>query len=183
MDVFTIARAIFGGGRRLFWKGLLAFRTAGLRIMAGLRTMPETVMEGIRSWRGQTLAIPIAEQRQLLAEFYEKFEDLVEMICDAGYAGDAEPYQARYEAVRTWLLRAYPQIKPYITAHLTHDPSDAEFGLNTVGYATDAIEALFCAERLSTVLEKDGGYLISRLERAQSGVFRYSDYLRGIMEE
>lgn len=183
MDVFAIARAIFGETRRLLWKGILTLRAVGLKVMASGRAMPEIVTEGIRSWRGQTLAIPIAEQRQLLAEFYEKFEDLVELICDAGYAGDATDFQSRYESIRAWMLRAYPLLKPYISAHLVHDPSDAEFGLETIGRPTDACEALFCAERLSTVLEKDGGHLISRLERAQSGVFRYSDYLRGMMGE
>lgn len=181
MDVLTLARALVDSTWRLLWKGVLAFRAAGRRVAAAMRALPKTASEQVHIWRGQALAMPVAEQRQLLAEFYEKFEALVELICDAGFANDATPFQARYAEVRAWFLRAYPLIKPYLTAHLVHDPSDAEFGLRTVGHATDAMEALFCAEQLHTVLELDGGYLIARIERARSGLYRYADYLRSII--
>ncbi len=181
MGLTTFARAIADGAGRLLWKTQLTLRTTGLQLLSTVRALPETVAEQIRTWRGQTLAMPIDEQRQLLAEFYQKFEDLVELICDAGFDADATPYQVRYQEVRAWLMRAYPLLKPYMSAHLSYDPSDAEFGLSVAGYATDAMEALFCAEQLHTLLEKDEGHLIGRIERARSGLYRYADYLRGII--
>ncbi len=181
MDIAAYVRAIAHSTATAIAKALVGIRVTGLRASAVLRDLPYTAREQIRQWRGRSLALPVEEQRQLLAEFYDKFEQLSDVICDAGYAGQGAPFQERYAALRKWLMRAYPPLKPYLTAHLNHDPSDAEFGLRTIGQLTDPIEALFCAESLDTVLELDGGHLIGRLERARSGIYRYADYLRDII--
>lgn len=181
MGITTYVRAIAHSAANATVRVLVSIRVAGLRVSALLRDLPCTTREQIRQWRGQSLALPVEEQRQLLAEFYDKFERLSDVICDAGYAGQGAPFQERYAELRKWLMRAYPLLKPYLTAHLNQDPSDAEFGLRTVGQPTDPIEALFCAESLDTVLELDGGHLIGRLERARSGIYRYADYLRDII--
>ncbi|MCS7273139.1 MAG: hypothetical protein NZ550_03210 [Fimbriimonadales bacterium] len=130
------------------------------------------------SSQAATREFPIEDQRLLLAEYYERFEQLAELICDAAFAGEGTPFQERYAQLRRWHLRAYPQLKPYLTAHLNHDPSDAEFGLRVAGKPTDAIEALFIAETVDEILRYDEGHLIGRLERARSALYRYSDYLR-----
>jgi hypothetical protein len=96
------------------------------------RSLPETAYEQIRHWRGKSVEFPIEEQRALLAEYYERFERLAELICDAAFAGEGAPFQQEYAEARRWLLRAYPHLKPYLTAHLNCDPSDAEFGKRTL---------------------------------------------------
>lgn len=150
--------------------------------IATLRTLPATVQEQIRQWRGQTIALPVEEQRVLLAEFYERYEQLVELICDAAFCENAEPFEAEYAVLRPWLQRAYPRLRPYLIAHLNHDPSDEAVGLQAQGKPTDAFEALFCFEKLEALLRADQGDLIGRIERTRSALYRYADYLRQWLE-
>jgi len=147
-------------------------------VLATLRALTATVREQVRQWRGQTLALPVEEQRTLLAEFYERYEQLVEIICDAAFCETAEPFEPQYAALRAWLQCAYPHLRPYLIAHLNCDPSDEAIGLRTRGKPTDAFEALFCFETLEQLIRADTGDLIGRIERTRSALYRYADYLR-----
>ncbi|GBC93411.1 hypothetical protein HRbin15_01902 [bacterium HR15] len=150
--------------------------------LSTLRTLPTTIREQVRQWRGQTVALPIEEQRALLAEFYERYEQLVEIICDAAFCENAAPFEAQYAALRPWLQRAYPHLRPYLIAHLNCDPSDEAVGVQTQGKPTDAFEALFCFETLEALIRADQGDLIGRIERTRSALYRYADYLRHWLE-
>ena len=182
MGMIVWARTLAQGIR----KGVLQAQAIGriywTRTQAVWRSLPETAREQVRHWRGNSVEFPIEEQRALLAEYYERFEHLAELICDAAFAGEGAPFQQQYAQTRAWLLRAYPQLKPYLTAHLNCDLSDAEFGQRVAGRATDAMEALFIAETLDEVIRHDQGDLIGRLERARSALYRYSDYLREVIQ-
>jgi hypothetical protein len=181
MGMIVWARTLAQGIR----KGVLQVQAIGrvywTRAHTVWQSLPETAREQIRHWRGAGVAFPIEEQRALLAEYYERFERLAELICDAAFAGEGAPFQQEYAQVRRWLLRAYPHLKPYLTAHLNCDPSDAEFGQRVAGKPTDAMEALFVAETLDEVIRYDQGDLIGRLERARSALYRYGDYLREVI--
>lgn len=170
------------GIRKSLWQVGIYLRIALMKAVAVVIALPETVRDQVRQWRGHTVELPVEEQRMLLAEYYTHFEQLSELICDSAFAEEGAPWQAEYQRLRKWFQRAYPQIRPYLTAHLNCDPSDTEFGLRTVGRPTDAMEALFCAETLDEILRHDGGYLIGRLERARSALYRYGDYLRTYLE-
>ncbi len=181
MGMIVWARTFAQGIRKGVWRAQTAGRIYWTRAQGVWRSLPETAREQMRHWRGKSVEFPIEEQRALLAEYYERFEQLAEQICDAAFAGEGAPFQEQYAQARRWLLRAYPQIKPYLTAHLNCDPSDAEFGRRIAGRATDAMEALFIAESLDAVIRNDQGDLIGRLERARSALYRYSDYLREVI--
>jgi hypothetical protein len=181
MGLLLWARTLAQG----FWERRLraqaTIRLGLLRAGTFVQSLPDTVQEQIRHWRGVSVEFPVEEQREMLAQYYDRFEQLAELICDAAFAGEGAPFQARYEALRHWLQRAYPPFKPYITAHLNFDPSDAEFGMRVAGKSTDAMEALFLAETVDEILRYDEGALIGRIERARSALYRYGDYLREII--
>ncbi|MCX7992303.1 MAG: hypothetical protein N2651_01410 [Fimbriimonadales bacterium] len=181
MGMIVWARAFAQG----IWKRRIQAQTAVhvglLRTTAILKSLPETAREQLRNWCGKSVDFPIEEQRILLAEYYERFEQLAELICDAAFAGEGAPFQEEYARLRGWLQRAYPQLKPYITAHMNLDASDAEFGARIVGKPIDAMEALFAAETVEDILRHDQGDLIGRLERARSALYRYADYLREVV--
>ncbi|MFN7016114.1 MAG: hypothetical protein ACK4P5_02960 [Fimbriimonadales bacterium] len=181
MGLLVWARAFAQGIWERRIQAQTALRVRWLRAIAVVKSLPETAREQFRHWRGNSVEFPIEEQRVLLAEYYERFEQLAELICDAAFAGEGAPFQARYTTLRRWLQRAYPPLKPYLTGHLNCDPSDAEFGLRTVGKPTDAMEALFAAETVEDILRYDQGDLIGRLERARSALYRYADYLREVV--
>ncbi|MCX7925347.1 MAG: hypothetical protein N2554_05995 [Fimbriimonadales bacterium] len=181
MGMILWARAFAQGVWERRIQAQTAIRVGLLRTTAVLRSLPETAREQIRHWRGKSVEFPIEEQRVLLAEYYDRFEQLAELICDAAFAGAGEPFQEQYATLRRWLQRAYPQLKPYMTGHMNCDPSDAEFGMQVLGKPTDAMEALFAAETVEDILRHDQGDLIGRLERARSALYRYADYLREVV--
>lgn len=181
MGIIVWARAFAQGIWERRVQAQTAIRVGWLRVSAVLKSLPETVREQIRHWRGKGVEFPVEEQRVLLAEYYDQFEQLAELICDAAFAGEGAPFQERYAALRRWLQRAYPQLKPYMTGHMNCDPSDTEFGMRVVGRPTDAMEALFAAETVEQILRYDQGDLIGRLERARSALYRYADYLREVL--
>ncbi len=183
MGPIARARTFAQGISKGLWQIGIHLRITILKAVAVISALPETIREQIRQWRGHTVELPVEEQRALLAEYYAHFEQLAELICDSAFAEDGTPWQEEYTRLRKWLQRAYPQIRPYLTAHLNCDPSDTEFGLRTVGRPTDAMEALFCAETLDEIIRLDGGNLIGRLERARSALYRYGDYLRTYLEQ
>ncbi len=182
MDIGTWARTLAQGLNRRI---LMTLASLPVRAqlwtrdaLATARTLPATIREQIRHWRGQTLTLPLEEQRALLAEFYERYEQLTELICDAAFCGTGEPFQQPYAALRSWLQRAYPHLRPYLCAHLNYDPSDEAVGLKARGQPTDAFEALFCFETLEALIQADEGDLIGRIERTRSALYRYADYIR-----
>lgn len=181
MGIILWARAVAHTLRKGIWHAQAVGRIYWTRTRAFWQSLPATAREQIRHWRGSSVEFPAHEQRALLAEYYDRFEQLAELICDAAFAGEGAPFQEQYAQVRKWLLRAYPQIEPYLTAHLNCDPSDAEFGQRVAGRSTDAMEALFIAETLDEIIRHDQGDLIGRLERARSALYRYSDYLREVI--
>lgn len=135
----------------------------------------------IYQWAGKPVPMPLTEQRDQLIEFYEQFEGLSDLICDAAHHGQGAPWQASYERVRRWMSGAYPAIRPYLIAHLSCDTSDDEFGLRCVGRPTDAFEALFASPTVDELLAADQGDLMDRLDRARSALYRYADHLRRLM--
>lgn len=172
-----------------FWRFAFAFRSAGNRARLRLIAMRErfTAFPGesrnrLYRWMGKPLPMPLDHQRDQLVEFYQHFESLSDMICDAAHRGNGDPWQAEYEKNRAWMMRAYPAVRPYLIAHLSCDSSDDAFGMRVAQRPTDAFEALFCAESLNAILEADGGDLINRLDRARSALYRYADHLRDLME-
>jgi len=132
-------------------------------------------------WRGKPLPIPLEVQQEQLIEFYEQFEELSDMICDAAHRGDGTPWQAKYERVRIWMMQAYPGIRPFVIAHLSCDSSDDSLGMQIQGKPADAFEALYIAPSLNELLQLDQGDLIGRLDRTRSALYRYADHLRGLM--
>jgi hypothetical protein len=182
MGIQSWARTLAQGLTR---RWLIGVASAGARLrhrwratLETIHALPATIREQVRQWWGQTLDLPLEEQRALLAEFYERYEQLVELICDAAFSGTAEPFEAKYAELRPWLQRAYPHLRPYLIAHLNCDPSDESVGMQAMGKPADAFEALLCFDTLDALIRADQGDLIGRIERTRSALYRYGDYLR-----
>lgn len=103
--------------------------------------------------------------RRAHADLRDRYLDLVELICDAAYAG-VEPWMEEAYAERTrWLREHYGRIRPHAAAHVVPDDAD-----RWDGRACDAFEMLFVPESLALLLERDGGTLIARLGRTQAAL-------------
>ena len=150
-----------------------------------IRSMPIRIRIAVKDWREakteeQTAtALPSLEARQAqLLSFYESYESLVELLCDAAQYGPSAKLETDYERLRTWMMANYGAIRPYVVAYLRLDPVDAQPGLDLHGQASDGFEALFAATTLEQGLRNDDGHMIERILRTREALSRYADHLR-----
>jgi len=124
-------------------------------------------------------AMPSARERQAeLAQFYEHYETLVGLICDAAQLGACEDRQRLYDVERKWMQARYPELRPYVLAYLRFTTEDAEYCLALGRGGVDAFEALMDAETLEELLRRDDGGMIGRIDRTRWALQRYADHLR-----
>ncbi len=122
---------------------------------------------------------PTVEERQAeLVDFYSKYEDLVEVLCDAAQYGPVQRLETRYLQLRRWMHGNYPEVRPFLVTYLRFSHEDAEDGLTISGRGTDAFEALVLAESLHDFLQMDDGTTISRITRTREALNLYAEHLR-----
>lgn len=118
------------------------------------------------------------ERLDQLLKFYERYELLVETLCDAAQYGPEAHLEKRYAQEREWMLRNYGELRMYIVAYLEYEPSDAVHASELNGYGSDAFESLFVVPTLEAFLRCDDGHMISRIIRTRRALQLYADHLR-----
>jgi len=164
-------RAIAAAGKQLAdaWHGLQS-------VSSRLRSL--TLRKAVTKAKWSPNTPTICERREQLAEFYNRYEDLVDILCGAARYGPDPGLEARYGQVRSWMMRGYGELRPYATAYLMFDESDATQSLALHGYGGDAFEALFAATTLDEFLRVDDGLMMSRIERTREALTLYGEHLR-----
>ncbi|MFZ4506945.1 MAG: hypothetical protein ACOYON_04520 [Fimbriimonas sp.] len=125
----------------------------------------------VRGRRVQGAASPPAlatpqERQAELARFYERYEDLVDVLCDAAQYGPNPSLEGRYTALRAWVHRAYAEVQPFVACYLR------EAG------TPDPFLALAQEDSLSDALLKDDGHLILRITQTREALTLYAEHLR-----
>lgn len=120
----------------------------------------------------------VKERQEELILFYERYEELVETLCDAAQYGPTPKLEKVYGQHRESMLDQYPKIRPYLISFLDPAPEDSEVGLKAIGRPTDAFEALISAENVNTFLQIDDGGMISRITRTREALNLYGEHLR-----
>lgn len=127
------------------------------RETANLRTTSEAGKRG-----------PSVQERQLeLIRFYERYEELVETLCDAAQYGPTPKLERSYEANRDWMRSEYVSMRPYVVGYL-----QVEEGTG------DAFEALVASDNLGQFLNSDDGNMISRITATREALTLYGEHLR-----
>ncbi len=159
--------------------------TAGQRIARNAADLVTSVTNRVkiaRKDRAEARALaagPTVQDRQTeLVQFYERYEELVETLCDSAQYGPTPKLERSYAAHREWMLGAYPSVRPYLVGFLQREPEDAAFGFAVCGQTTDAFEALVIAEDLGQFLQIDDGGMISRITRTREALILYGEHLR-----
>lgn len=125
----------------------------------------------------------LRERQEELIRFYERYEDLVETLCDAAQYGPDARLEARYAEVRLWMQAGYPDLRRFVSAYLRYDPGDAARSQDLHGTGRDAFEALFAANNLDEFLRGDDGRMIERIDRTREALGRYGDHLRQLIAQ
>lgn len=156
---------------------------ANHQVLSLVRRLPYHVRALLRPQLAENVAQPILQvtvrERQAdLATFYTRYEDLVELICDASQYGPNPALEEKYDELRSWMLRTYPLLRPYILGFIDHQVVDTEQNLELYGQATDAFQALFSPPTLRTLIQSDDGHMIGRIVRTRDALNRYGEHLR-----
>lgn len=129
--------------------------------------------------RTQTVSAPTVDERlDDLIVFYNKYDLLVETLCDSAQYGPEPKLQAEYERLRSWMVESYPRLRLYVTAYLQYDVADCQQSIASSGISCDAFEALFFAPTLVEFLRCDDGMMISRIMRTREALNLYGEHLR-----
>ncbi len=134
--------------------------------------------EKIERERTRVAGPTIAQRRADLLAFYELYEEVVEVLCDAAQYGPASKLDERYLALRDSIVRGYAPVRPFVIAYLRFSTDDAELGMKLTGKSTDAFEALVGAPTLEEFIRLDDGGMISRITRTREALNLYGEHLR-----
>ena len=109
------------------------------------------------------VAIPtVRERRDELIRFYENYETLVEVLCDAANYGPMKKSALAYERLREFLPNDFRHLKPFLGA-----------------YAPPAsFERLWQSPTLADTLDSDEGDLISAIIDTRHALNMYAEHLR-----
>jgi len=123
---------------------------------------------------------PQARQAHLL-EFYEKYEEAVEILVDGAQFGPTSELEKKYADMKAYMAESYPTIRPYVLAYVRLSLEDEEFGIKAAGKGCDPFEALTAAADLATFLQYDDGHMIARIMRTREALTLYGDHLRYLL--
>jgi len=122
--------------------------------------------------------VTVQERKDELVQFYNRYEEMVEAICDGAQYGPTPKLERIYQSEREWMLNNYAGVRAFVISFLTSDDEDRMVGMAVSGEPTDAFEALFVAETLNELLNADGGTMISRITRTREALVLYGEHLR-----
>ncbi len=119
--------------------------------------------------RAQSEALTLTPRLQ--AEFSERYDDLIDLLCWASKDGVHEGRDARYAQLRDWFMRHYepvrPKLLPLLEAVPEEDCTPAAPGERT---PRDAFESLYLPSDICLVINSDT--VISRIMRTRAAMNR-----------
>lgn len=151
------------------------------RIPTRLRVASLDLRDSAERARAASASPTPAERFDQLRSFYDRYNLLVETLCDSAQYGPTAKLESDYSAHRKWMLSTYPAIRKYVVAYLRFDAADTRQGLDLHGQSADAFEALFCAPNLDEFLRADDGQMIERIQRTRESLVHYGDHLRTLV--
>ncbi len=117
-------------------------------------------------------------QRQQFLAFYDRYEQLVDVLCWAARDTVHDGCDEQYREIRGWLMDNYAPMRralePFIQQAL------AESDHNT---RQDPFEMLFAPEHVMQVIEQDDGDLLGRIILTRDIVARYDAHLRSKLDK
>jgi hypothetical protein len=142
----------------------LALRSWRNRAQIALLDLRDALDRRVAAKAGPT----VAERRSELIEFYDHFENFVEVLCDAAQYGEADRLVAAYASERTWLVERYATLRPILLGYLRKLEPEGP----------DAILGLLGQPNLGAFINADDGFMISRITLGREAISLYGEHLR-----
>jgi hypothetical protein len=150
-----------------------------LRLKLALRDLEDA--RAVRIERQRSKAPSLRERQDELIRFYDRYEDLVETLCNAAQYGPDSRQETNYGELREWMQANYPPVRRFVSAYLVYDPKDAARAQDLHVMGRDAFEALFAPPTVEEFLKSDDGQMIARIERTREALNRYGEHLRQLI--
>jgi hypothetical protein len=121
--------------------------------------------------QSETIAPPVALTPRLQAEFSERYDDLIDLLCWASKDGIHDGRDARYAELRDWFLRHYEPLRPKLLPLLEAVPEeDCVPASASERIPRDAFESLYLPSDICLVINSDT--VISRIMRTRAAMDR-----------
>lgn len=133
------------------------------------RDRVEAVQRGIEAKAGPT----VRQRQEDLVDFYDRYEELVELLCDAAQYGPTSALERRYVETRERFAADYELLKPMLGAYLRRIAEE-----DGPDRSNDAFSALVTPRTLLEFLNTDDGAMISRITRTREALNLYGEHLR-----
>jgi hypothetical protein len=114
--------------------------------------------------RGEEPSVEL--RRQELVAFYNRYEQLVDVICDAAHYGPTSSARGQYQNLRTWISENYDSVQPFLVSYLRADAP------------ADPFIALIAAPELDDLLMQDDGTMICQINQTREALNLYAEHLR-----
>jgi hypothetical protein len=145
-------------------EGVLASLSSNLAV---LRRLPIRATRRFREELSDSPAIG-----ETVMQFEERYQDLVNLLCDAARHGVREEDNARFVELRDWLIENYDAHRPGLMSHLLVEPDDSipyEEGRR----ARDAFESLFLPKSVDAIINSEN--VILRIMRTRCALDAYRE--------
>jgi hypothetical protein len=119
-------------------------------------------------------------------EFVEQYEQLTDLLCVAAKEGACSRREARYAALRSWLLEYYPHVGPWLRPFFPCCLDRSEIDVTWVDPLSgqrrvlDCFESVLVPSTLKDLFRQDCGGLIERVSRVSEAVYQCDDLVAGI---
>ncbi len=168
---------------RAQWARYYLLRRVYLWAAKGIRTLVIWFSDGMSQVAHWVLerTDPLAtyrRQREQFLEFYDRYEQLVDVLCWAARDTVHDGCDEQYQQVRAWLMNHYAPVrrkmKPFILQALQESDGNPRH---------DPFERLFAPAHVMQVIEQDEGDLLGRIILTRDIVARYDAHLRAQIEK
>jgi hypothetical protein len=103
-----------------------------------------------------------------IAEFAERYDDLVDLLCWTAKEGVTDGSQKEYSDLRDWFLRSYESVRPNLLTQLVEEEDDRIILAGMDRVARDAFETLFLPPHVGAVIHSEA--VILRIMRTRIAV-------------
>jgi hypothetical protein len=166
----------------------LRTETAGKRIARGATSVASLLSSVVNrakiaakdraDAREQMAGVSVQERQDDLVRFYDRYESLVETLCDAAQYGPTPRLERAYAEAKAHYAAEYKSVRPFVVAFLQFTNEDAEAMEKHPGSGTDGFELLVAGEDLNEFLRMDDGNMITRITRTREALSLYGEHLR-----
>ncbi|MDW8320661.1 MAG: hypothetical protein RMM08_04800 [Armatimonadota bacterium] len=168
---------------RALWSRYYLIRRCYLWAVRGARLLSVWVQDRVSQVAHWILerTDPLAQckrQREQFLAFYERYDQLVDVLCWAARDTVHDGCDEKYQQIRNWLVKNYAPVRRAMAPFIQQAIFERDVNLQE-----DPFEKLFAPAHVMQVIEGDEGDLLGRIILTRDIVARYDAHLRAQLDK